>query len=372
MFSYGLVGLPNAGKSTLFNALTHAGAEVESYPFCTIDPNVGVVAVPDDRLEKLGQLLQPEKLTPATIEFVDIAGLVRDASQGEGLGNEFLGHIQQVDAVAHVVRCFEDEDVAHVDGTVDPVKDIDTINSELIARDLGIVDRRHEEVSKAARTGEREAEKRQKILEGLMDVLNAGRFVNEVDLDEDGMRFVRDMGLLTVKPVIYVGNVSEEQLTELAGKKPVNCQGTVGEMARCLQRNGETCTYICARLEEELGELDDPAEARMFLEEMGVGESSIDRLVRLGYDALGLITFYTVKGPETRAWELPEGTPAPVAAGRIHSDMQDGFIKAEVVSWDRLVEAGSFTGARNEGWMRAEGRGYPVKDGDVILFHFRA
>ena len=373
MFSYGIIGLPNVGKSTLFNALTRAGADVASYPFCTIEPNVGVLPIPDERLEKIGETIHPEKLTPAMMEFVDIAGLVKGASHGEGLGNEFLGHIQTVDAMAHVVRLFADEDVAHVDGELDPVGDIATINGELIMKDLERAQDRFEDVKKAARTGERDAQKQASRLEDIIGVLENGGFVNELELDEDGRALVRDMGLLTRKPIIYVGNVSEEQILEVTGEtEPAELSGTVGEFARYARKNDLRITWICAQLESELGDLDDPGEARMFLEDMGIDESGLDRLVKLGYGALDLITFYTVKGPETRAWELPSGTTAPEAAGRIHSDMQEGFIKAETIPWGKLVEAGSFESARRHGWMRTEGRDYVVEDGDVMLFHFKA
>jgi hypothetical protein len=371
MFSYGIIGLPNAGKSTLFNALTHAGAEVASYPFCTIEPNAGVLPVPDERLEALGETIKPDKLTPAMMEFVDIAGLVRGASEGEGLGNEFLGHIQQVDAVAHVVRLFDDEDVAHVDGELGPVRDIETVNRELILRDLEIARGRYEDAGKLARSGDKEGESRLRILDAVLKTLEEGNFVNTISLDEEGQKVVREMGLLTRKPAVYVGNVSEEQI-QLLLKDGDDIPGECAEFeGYCIER-GLPYTWVCAQLESELSELDDPEEAHMFLEEMGITEAGLESLVSLGYSALGLITFYTVKGSETRAWELPEGTLAPRAAGRIHSDMEGGFIKAEVVPWDRLVEAGSFTAARRKGWMRAEGKNYAVKDGDVILFHFKA
>ncbi|MFW6457104.1 MAG: redox-regulated ATPase YchF [Planctomycetota bacterium] len=372
MFSYGIIGLPNVGKSTLFNALTRAGADVGSYPFCTIEPNVGVLPVPDERLERIGQVIEPETLTPAMMEFLDIAGLVRGASEGEGLGNEFLGHIQQVDAMAHVVRLFRDEDVAHVDGNLDPLRDVETINGELIIKDLEVARNRYEDIQHAAETGDGEAKKTASLLSAIIETLEEGRFVHEMDLGDDGLALVKDMGLLTQNPIIYIGNVSEDQIVQLADcTGPEELPGKAGEFGRFARENNLRVAWVCAQLESELGDLGDPEEARMFMQDMGIDESSISRLVKLGYEALGLVTMYTVKGPETRAWELPQGTVAPRAAGRIHSDMEEGFIKAEVIPWDKLVKAGSFREARSEGWMRAEGKDYVVKDGDVIQFHFQ-
>ncbi len=360
----GIVGLPNVGKSTLFNSLTKAGAESANYPFCTIDPNVGVVAVPDERLKLLGDMYQSRKVTPAIIEFVDIAGLVKGASKGEGLGNQFLGHIREVDAIVHVVRCFEDSNVVHVDGNVDPLRDIETIQLELIFADLEVLERRLAKVSKAARM-DKSCAKELALLERLKEHLESGRPAKSMEAqDEDEQTLLRDCNLLTYKPVIYAANVAEE---DLAGDGASNAEvEKVRELAKA--ENSEVFV-ICAQIEQEISELEEDEKA-MFLEDMGLSESGLEKLVKASYHILGLMSFLTAGEDETRAWTIKTGTKAPQAAGKIHSDFERGFIKAEVVNYKDLLEQGSLAAAREKGLVGIEGKDYVVRDGDVILFRF--
>lgn len=360
----GIVGLPNVGKSTLFNSLTKAGAESANYPFCTIDPNVGVVAVPDERLRLLGDMYHSKKVTPAVIEFVDIAGLVKGASKGEGLGNQFLSNIREVDAIVHVVRCFEDTNVVHVDGSVNPLRDIETINLELIFSDLEILERRISKVTKAARMDKTLA-KEEALLARIKEHLESGKMAKSLEAeDEDEAELLRSYNLLTYKPVIYAANVAEEDLSDDgAGNDMVN---TVREFAAGEQSE---VFVICAQIEQEIAELEDDEKA-MFLEDLGIEKSGLDKLIAASYQLLGLMSFLTAGEDETRAWTIKIGTKAPQAAGKIHSDFERGFIKAEVVNYKDLLEQGSLAAAREKGLVGMEGKDYVVKDGDVILFRF--
>lgn len=360
----GIVGLPNVGKSTLFNSLTKAGAESANYPFCTIDPNVGVVAVPDERLKLLGDMYHSKKVTPAVIEFVDIAGLVKGASKGEGLGNQFLSNIREVDAIVHVVRCFEDTNVVHVDGSVNPLRDIETINLELIFSDLEILERRISKVAKAARMDKTLA-KEDALLARIKEHLESGKMAKSMELqDEDEIELMKSYNLLTGKPVIYAANVAEEDLADDgAGNAMV---AAVREFAAGEQSE---VFVICAQIEQEIAELDDDEKA-MFLEDLGIAQSGLDKLIAASYRLLGLMSFLTAGEDETRAWTIKIGTKAPQAAGKIHSDFERGFIKAEVVNYKDLLEQGSLSAAREKGLVGMEGKDYVVKDGDVILFRF--
>ena len=360
----GIVGLPNVGKSTLFNSLTKAGAESANYPFCTIDPNVGVVAVPDERLKLLGDLYHSKKVTPAVIEFVDIAGLVKGASKGEGLGNQFLSNIREVDAIVHVVRCFEDSNVVHVDGSVNPLRDIETINLELIFSDLEILERRIAKVAKGARMDKEQA-KELAMLERVKERLEDGKLAIGFETeDEDEEEYFKNLNLLTAKPVIYAANVGEEDL-ENDGADNAGVQA-VREYAK---ETGSEVFAICAQIEEEISELDDE-ERQMFLDDLGLKESGLEKLIRASYHLLGLMSFLTSGEDETRAWTIKQGTKAPQAAGKIHTDFERGFIKAEVVNYKDLLENGSLAAAREKGLVRMEGKEYVVQDGDVILFRF--
>lgn len=360
----GIVGLPNVGKSTLFNAITQAGAESANYPFCTIDPNVGVVSVPDNRLNKLKDLYNSKKIVQTAIEFVDIAGLVKGASKGEGLGNKFLSNIREVDAIVHVVRCFEDSNVVHVDGSINSLRDIETINLELIFSDMEILDRRIAKTTKAL--------KADKTLQGELDILNQvkatledGKSIRTMDLSDDNWAFVRSLDLLSSKPVIYVSNVSEDDLAD---------DGANNEMVKAVREFAATenseVVVICAQIEAEISELETEEEKLEFLETLGLSQSGLDKLIKSSYHLLGLISFLTAGEQEVRAWTIKNGIKAPQAGGKIHSDIERGFIKAETIAYDALIEHGTMSAAKEKGLVRLEGKDYIVKDGDVILFKF--
>lgn len=360
----GIVGLPNVGKSTLFNSLTKAGAESANYPFCTIDPNVGVVPVPDFRLGLLANMYNSRKITPAVIEFVDIAGLVKGASKGEGLGNQFLANIREVDAIVHVVRCFDDSNVVHVDGNVDPIRDIETINLELVFADLEVLERR---ISKTARSAmnDKSLAAELKTLKKLKEVLEEGKEAKTlVPEDEDEEAFIASLNLLTAKPVIYAANVAEDDLADDGASCPY-----VQKVREFAAAEGSQVFVICAQIEQEIAELDDD-EKKMFLEDLGLKESGLEKLIAASYDLLGLISYLTAGEQETRAWTIRKGTKAPQAAGKIHSDFERGFIRAEVVNYQDLLDAGTYAAAREKGLIGLEGKDYVVKDGDVILFRF--
>ncbi len=360
----GIVGLPNVGKSTLFNAITKAGAEAANYPFCTIEPNVGVVTVPDERVTKLSEIYNSKKTIYTTIEFCDIAGLVKGASQGEGLGNKFLGHIREVEAIVHVVRCFDDENVVHVDGKIDPVSDIETINMELIFSDMELLDRRIAKATKMLK-GDKSLRKEIDLLSRINDFLEEGRPARMMELSDEESAFVKSLDLLTVKPVIYAANVSEEDAADSAADNEY-----VAAVRKLAEEEGSEVVVISAKVEAELSELEDE-ERKMFLEELGISESGLDKLIKSSYTLLNLISFITTGEDETRAWTIKRGTLAPRAAGKIHTDFEKGFIRSETISYDKLMEAGGkLSAAKEHGWLRSEGKEYEVKDGDICHFLF--
>ncbi len=359
----GIVGLPNVGKSTLFNAITKAGAESANYPFCTIEPNVGIVPVPDERLNKLAQMYNPDKVTNTTVEFVDIAGLVKGASRGEGLGNKFLSHIREVDAIIHVVRCFDDSNIVHVEGSVDPERDIETINIELIFADLEMLEKRIDKTRKMSKSGEKKFIAELELYERIKKALEAGTPVRAMTFTDHEKLLVEQLFLLSSKPVLYAANVSEDDLLSQ------DANPYVAKLQSIARAEGSEVLVICAKIEEEIAQLDE-GEKVEFIEELGLKESGLDRLIKVSYKLLGLISFLTAGKPEVRAWTIVKGTKAPKAAGKIHSDMERGFIRAEIVSYDDLIKCGSYNAAREMGLVRSEGKDYVMQDGDVTLFRF--
>lgn len=357
----GIVGLPNVGKSTLFNAITKAGAEAANYPFCTIEPNVGIVAVKDPRLDVLTKMYNSKKTTPATVRFVDIAGLVAGASKGEGLGNKFLEHIRQVDAIAHVVRCFEDSNITHVSGGIDPIRDVNIIDTELCLADLEVIDRRIAKVEKLLKTGSKEAKIEIELLRKIRDALDSGIPARNLELSKDEEEILRDSNLLTTKKILYVANVSEDEVTTK--------NDHVKKLEELAMKQNALVVQISAKVESEIAELD-PDEAQEFLSELGLESSGLDRLINSAFDLLGLMTFLTAGEDECRAWTIQKGTPAQKAAGKIHSDIERGFIRAEIVNYDDLIACGSMLAAREKGKIRLEGKDYIMQDGDVTYFRF--
>ena len=359
----GIIGLPNVGKSTLFNAITNAGAMSANYPFCTVEPNIGIVAVPDERLQKLAEIYNPDKITPATIEFVDIAGLVEGASKGEGLGNKFLGNIREVDAIVHVIRCFENENIIHVNGQVNPEKDIEIINLELIFSDMEMLEKRIQKIEKMIKSDKKYIAELD-ICKRILETLQNGKLAKTLNYSEEEKEFVKSLGLLTVKPVIYAANMSENDFSN--GVQSNENYEKVEKLAN--QENSEVIP-ICAELESQISEMNQE-EKMEFLKDIGLEKSGLDRLISACYKLLGLISYLTAGKPEARAWTIKKGTKAPGAAGKIHSDFERGFIRAEVISFEKLVECGSIAAAKEKGWVRSEGKEYVIQDGDVVLFRF--
>ncbi|MCQ2504717.1 MAG: redox-regulated ATPase YchF [Saccharofermentans sp.] len=358
----GIVGLPNVGKSTLFNAITKAGAESANYPFCTIEPNVGVVSVPDERLDKLAEMYNPEKYTPAVIEFVDIAGLVKGASKGEGLGNKFLSNIREVDAICHVVRCFDDPDVVHVDGSADPARDIGVIELELILSDMEIMEKRIERTQKMMKGGDKSFAAELAVYEKIYAALEAEQPARLVELDEEEKQYTKELQLISMKPVLYCANIAEDDI-----KNPdIHYVNVVKDIAA---KSDSEVVVISAKIEDELGQLD-PEDRDMFLEDLGIDSAGLDKMIKASYKLLGLISYLTAGPQEVRAWTIKVGTKAPQAAGKIHTDFERGFIRAEVVAYDDLISSGSMTAAKEKGLVRSEGKEYVMKDGDVVLFRF--
>lgn len=359
----GIVGLPNVGKSTLFNAITNAGAQSANYPFCTIEPNIGVVAVPDKRLDKLAQMYDPDKYTPASIEFVDIAGLVKGASKGEGLGNKFLSNIRECDAIVHVVRCFKNDDIIHVEGSIDPARDIDTINLELILSDVEMMERRIDRTKKMVK-GDKKYLKDVEFLERVLETLEKGKPARSVECTDDEKALLADVALLTNKPIIYAANMSDQDFSD-----GLDTNDGFKAVQKIADEEHAGVLPICAQIEEEIVEMD-KEEKEMFLSDMGLEESGLDRLIKECYSLLGLISYLTAGKPEVRAWTIKKGTKAPQAAGKIHSDFERGFIRAEVIAYDDLIACGSMSAAKEKGLVRSEGKEYVMKDGDVVLFRF--